>query len=92
MNIRKPCLLALIAVTVFVFSAAIVRIACEAPEFISHCILQRTSAQEFGSLPIVDPRLHKVLLCEPMRGITRESIITYLEKQKNSPPPQASYL
>ena len=87
MVIKRPLLLVLIFATVFIFSAAIlVKITCEASEVTDHFIFQRNSASEYGGLPENSIQTDKILSCDGAGAITLESIILYLEKQKNSPP------
>jgi len=85
MSVTKHLLSAFISITIFVFSAAILlKVACEAPEITDYFIFQKNYASECEKLLIHHTQANKPL---PYNcAITRDAIISYLEKQKNSPP------
>ncbi len=88
MAIRGSSFLVLVSVTILVFSAAILlKVACETPEIIDHFVFHKNCSSEYDASPATDARPGQVSFHSRLNVITRDSMISYLEKQKNSPPP-----
>lgn len=87
MEFRRPILSALVLVALFALSSVVsLKLSFEVPEITNLLIFETCTSLNFYEPAIIKVPQNKIFVDACHKVITREPIMTYLEKQTKSPP------